>query len=171
MPVETDSSNLAPDQQADSLAALQQSVAELTATVQALTKGMQAMEARLTTSFDKTIREGQLDWANRLSSSFRDTIKKKLGALKHSLRDTIDDCDFNNRARLWNYSVRSPETEIRQLRNITTHERVDLPKTRKELAKLKVPEVTAILYALRQQPDSRTDHRLDQLRDFIGLPF
>ncbi|KAI0192968.1 hypothetical protein EV127DRAFT_479382 [Xylaria flabelliformis] len=75
-----------------------------------------------------------------------DTVKDELDAKITSTQSTIDDCDFNNQARIVNSTAHGSENYILPLRNMTTHEVIELPGTRAQLDELRGKLLVLLAY-------------------------
>ncbi|KAJ8130881.1 hypothetical protein O1611_g2750 [Lasiodiplodia mahajangana] len=99
-----------------------------------------------------------------------ETLTKSLRATENRLtavQSSIDDCEFNSRARALNSTGSRREAILHPLRNTTTHQVVELPGTLGELYKLQAPALTELLQALGQEPER--DNEMVQLKKFIGI--
>ncbi|KAI1156500.1 hypothetical protein F4825DRAFT_446352 [Nemania diffusa] len=85
------------------------------------------------------------------------------------LRLSLDDFDYNNRARLQNSAVIRPESILKSLKNTNTHQVVQLPNTARELSTLCVAEVEHYLQQLGQVPVGNAEEKKNQLKEYIGI--
>ncbi|KAI0508913.1 hypothetical protein F5B22DRAFT_380956 [Xylaria bambusicola] len=96
-------------------------------------------------------------------------LRTEMQEMGRSLGHRMDDLDFNSRARTSNSGATRAESIIHPLRNTTTHEVVDLPRTVKDLFSLRVPEVEQYLRDLGQVPVGNEDEKKAQLNDYLGI--
>ncbi|KAI1427660.1 hypothetical protein F5Y12DRAFT_736320 [Xylaria sp. FL1777] len=85
------------------------------------------------------------------------------------MRASMEDFDYNARARTMNSTANRSEYILHRLRNTTTHELVDFPQTLGEVKALLVGEVNRYLEALGQTPTGSAEEKKVQLLQFIGV--
>ncbi|KAJ8129869.1 hypothetical protein O1611_g3758 [Lasiodiplodia mahajangana] len=85
------------------------------------------------------------------------------------MRASMEDFDYNARARTLNSTANRSEYILHRLRNTTTHKLVDLPQTLGEVKALLVGEVNRYLEALGQTPTGSVEEKKAQLLQFIGV--
>ncbi|KAI0192907.1 hypothetical protein EV127DRAFT_479324 [Xylaria flabelliformis] len=166
--------NLAPVEQATARAALQKHVDVLTKNLQSLSAFVKGLNH--TVQGNKTASDNSIQAAkDELTHAFQEEMQ----SMKAFFQRVVDDCEFNNGARISNSRVTKRENKLRPLRNTTTHQVVMLPETLKKLENLELEELDDILLELGQEPEygdpergdielERTE-RVDQLKRFIGI--
>ncbi|KAI0855354.1 hypothetical protein F4860DRAFT_496693 [Xylaria cubensis] len=129
------------------------------------------LDAKITSAKDEL--NAKIDTVKDELNAKIDTVKDELNAKITSTQSMIDDCDFNNQARVANSTALRLAHYIYPLRNTTTHEVIELPKTKQLLEELEVDEINTILLGLGQQlvEEVHEDDRLNQLKRFIGVQY
>ncbi|KAI0546806.1 hypothetical protein F4679DRAFT_556583 [Xylaria curta] len=149
---------------------------------QKITNEVQAAKADLETQITNTKTELETQITNtkteleaKITSEVRAAkvdLETQLQAMKDSIGLTIDDCEFNSKARAANKKMAGVGAgELRPLRNITTHEEIRIPATVVALGKLTANDIDGILVGLGQElvEGERKSERLAKLRQFIGV--
>ncbi|KAI0549007.1 hypothetical protein F4679DRAFT_596167 [Xylaria curta] len=166
--------NLAPVEQATSRAALSKHVDCLTKNLQSLSAFVRGLKINVETN--KTASDDSIQAAKtELTSAFHE----EMNSMKAFFQKVMDDCEFNTRAQISNSRATKRDDLLRPLRNTTTHQVVELPKTLRKLENLEIEQLDEILIELGQQPEygdpERGDaelerlERLDQLKRFVGV--
>ncbi|KAI0410425.1 hypothetical protein F5X98DRAFT_359596 [Xylaria grammica] len=103
--------------------------------------------------------------------TMRTELREEMQAMGDSLELRMDDIDYNNRARAFNSKTVAtrPDSVIRPLRNITTHQVVSVPATIQELDALLTDDVKKCLEAFDQVPLVSAVEKKAQLKEYLGL--
>ncbi|KAI0115542.1 hypothetical protein GGR51DRAFT_503345, partial [Nemania sp. FL0031] len=135
---------------------------EARATEEELTTALQEQKIEFTTAL-----QAQKNEFTAALRAQKNEFTTALQATKDEMTALISDCDFNNRARIMNSGAFRREVLLYPLKNTTTHEVVQLPKTLGDLRALQEPAAEKILQDLGQDPARRG--KLAQLTQFIGV--
>ncbi|KAI1179349.1 hypothetical protein F4777DRAFT_575049 [Nemania sp. FL0916] len=99
-------------------------------------------------------------------------LRSEMQKLRKSLDEVREavDLDYNSLARSLNSNADNPSSAVQPLKNLTTHQMVDIPRTRRDVASLTDAQVERHLTALGQSPLGNTAERKKQLMRYLGLP-
>ncbi|KAI0855988.1 hypothetical protein F4860DRAFT_494685 [Xylaria cubensis] len=148
-------SNMGEVHHANMLAQIDQRIIAMAAEIATLTT---TMTTNITT-LNRTV--------NNLDANLRRRIQNE-GA---SIKQTIQTLDFNTQARVYNSNSKTVTDSLRSLRNTTTQEIIQLPRTVQELNDLRKRDYDELLTQLGQDltlPDT-VGNRQMQLKQFIGM--
>ncbi|KAI1293184.1 hypothetical protein F5Y03DRAFT_334520 [Xylaria venustula] len=141
------------------------SVAQLRAEMQALRTDMTTLRAEMRADMATLRAEMRADMAT-LRAELRAELRTEIRSLEHRMEDV----DFNGRARSWNSLVIRSSFTIQPLKNLATHEVVNVPSTLEELDRLRLPDIEHYLTALGEVPVGSVGEKMKQLKMFLGIP-